>query len=110
LQQPRAAGSRNACSVFSLASQSSNPRASSRLRIALPLRSGIRDALRGQANKLREIFEFSLNYDPRRREEIGPSTARLGIQEDINPGLRVAAVEWACRILYPHQASVLPQV
>jgi EAL and modified HD-GYP domain-containing signal transduction protein len=70
----------------------------------------IRDALMGKANKLREIFEFALNYERGRWDEIGPSATRLGIQEDMIPGLYVAAVEWARRILYPHEAPVLPQV
>jgi c-di-GMP-related signal transduction protein len=68
----------------------------------------IRDALMGKANKLREIFEFALNYERGRWDEIGPSAARLGIQEDAIPELYVAAVEWARQILYPHEAPVLP--
>jgi c-di-GMP-related signal transduction protein len=70
----------------------------------------IRDALMGKANKLREIFEFALNHERGRWHEIGSSAARLGIQEDLIPGLYVAAVAWARQILYLHEASVVPQV
>jgi c-di-GMP-related signal transduction protein len=70
----------------------------------------IRDALLGKANQLREIFEFELHYEPGRWEEIGPSAAQLGIQQDVIPELYVAAVEWARRILHPNEAPVSPQV
>jgi hypothetical protein len=42
-----------------------------------------------------------LNYEHGRWDEIGPSAARLGIQEDLIPELYVASVEWARQILYP---------
>jgi c-di-GMP-related signal transduction protein len=70
----------------------------------------IRDALMGKANQLREIFEFVLNYERGRWDEIGPPAARLRIQADVIPALYVAAVEWARAILYPHEAPVSPQV
>jgi len=70
----------------------------------------IRDALMGKTNKLREIFEFALNYERGRWEEIGPSAARLGIQKDMIPALDVAAVEWARAILHPHETPVFAQV
>ncbi len=70
----------------------------------------IRDALMGKANKLREIFEFALYYERGRGDEIGPSAARMGIQEKGIPQLYAAAVEWARQILYPHEAPVSPQV
>ena len=70
----------------------------------------IRDALMGKANKLREIFEFALNYERGRWDEIGPSAARLGIQEDMIPALYVSAVEWARQILFPQEEPVAPQV
>jgi c-di-GMP-related signal transduction protein len=69
----------------------------------------IRDALMGKANKLREIFEFALNYERGHWDEIGPSAARLGIQEDTIAVLYVAAVEWARQILFPHEETVSPQ-
>jgi c-di-GMP-related signal transduction protein len=68
------------------------------------------DALMGKANELREIFEFALHYERGRSDEIGPSAARLAIQEDMIPALYVAAVEWARQIVYPHETPVLPQV
>jgi hypothetical protein len=64
----------------------------------------------GKAYKLREIFEFALNYEPGRWDEIGPSAARPGNQEDAIPELYVAAVEWSRQILQPHEAPVSPQV
>jgi hypothetical protein len=64
----------------------------------------------GKANKLREIFEFALNYERGRWDEIGPSAARLGIREDVIPALYVAAVEWARQIHSPHEAPVSPQL
>ncbi len=64
----------------------------------------------GKANKLREIFKFALNYEPGRWDEIGPSAARPGNQEDAFPELYVAAVEWSWQILQPHEAPVSPQV
>jgi c-di-GMP-related signal transduction protein len=70
----------------------------------------IRDALMGKANKLRDVFEFALNYERGRWDEIGPSAARLGIQEDVIPALYVSAVEWARQILFPQEAPVSPQV
>jgi c-di-GMP-related signal transduction protein len=70
----------------------------------------IRDALMGKADKFREIFEFALNYEHGRWDEIGPSAARLGIQEDLIPELYVASVEWARQILHPQEAPALPQV
>jgi c-di-GMP-related signal transduction protein len=69
----------------------------------------IRDALMGKANKLRAIFEFALNYERGRWDEIGPAAARLGIQEEVIPALYVAAVEWARQILSPQQEIVLPR-
>jgi len=69
----------------------------------------IRDALMGKANKLREIFEFALNYERGRWEEIGPAAAQLGIQEDVIPALYVEAVEWARQILSPQQEIVSPR-
>jgi c-di-GMP-related signal transduction protein len=70
----------------------------------------IRDALMGNANKLREISEFALNYEPGRWEEIGPAAARLGIHEDVIPALYVEAVEWARQTLSPQQEIVSPRV
>jgi EAL and modified HD-GYP domain-containing signal transduction protein len=70
----------------------------------------IRDALMGKANKLREIFEFALNYERGHWEEIGPSAARLGIQEDMIPALYVEAVEWARQMLFPREETVSPRV
>jgi c-di-GMP-related signal transduction protein len=69
----------------------------------------IRDALMGKANKLRAIFEFALNYERGRWDEIGPAAARLGIREEVIPALYVAAVEWARQILSPQQEIVLPR-
>jgi c-di-GMP-related signal transduction protein len=69
----------------------------------------IRDALMGKANKLREIFEFALNYERGCWEEIGPAAGRLGIQEDVIPALYVKAVEWARAILSPQQEIVSPR-
>jgi c-di-GMP-related signal transduction protein len=69
----------------------------------------IRDALMGKANQLREIFEFALNYERGRWDEIGPAAARLGIQEDVIPALYVEAVEWARQILSPQQEIVSPR-
>jgi c-di-GMP-related signal transduction protein len=69
----------------------------------------IRDALMGKANKLREIFEFALNYERGHWDEIGPSAARLGIREDAIPALYVAAVEWARQILSPQDQTAWPQ-
>jgi EAL and modified HD-GYP domain-containing signal transduction protein len=59
----------------------------------------IRDALLGHTNKLREIFDFVLNYERGRWDEIGPAAARLGIREDAIPALYMEAVEWAGRML-----------
>ncbi len=70
----------------------------------------IRDALMGKANKLRDVFEFALNYERGHWDEIGPSAARLGIQEDMIPALYVSAVEWARQILFPQEEPVAPQV
>jgi EAL and modified HD-GYP domain-containing signal transduction protein len=69
----------------------------------------IRDALMGKANKLRDIFEFALNYERGHWDEIGPSAARLGIQEDTISALYVTAVEWARQILFPLEETVPPQ-
>jgi len=59
----------------------------------------IRDALLGNTNRLREIFDFVLNYERGRWDEIGPAAARLGIREDAIPALYMEAVEWAGRML-----------
>lgn len=70
----------------------------------------IRDALMGKPNKLREVFEFVLNYERACWEEIGPAAARLGIREDAVPELYLAAVEWARQILTGHEETVSPSV
>jgi c-di-GMP-related signal transduction protein len=70
----------------------------------------IRDAPMGKANKLREIFEIALNYERGSWEEIGPSVARLGIQENRIPELYMAAMEWARQILSPQEEPVSPRV
>ncbi len=66
----------------------------------------IRDALLGNTNRLREIFDFVLNYEQGRWDEIGPSAARLGIREDAIPALYMEAVEWAGRMLSGAEETV----
>ena len=61
----------------------------------------IRDALMGKANKLREIFEFALNYEHGRWDEIGWSAARMGIQKDPISG----ALRGVCRMGAPDTLS-----
>jgi len=59
----------------------------------------IRDALLGNTNRLREIFDLVLNYEQGQWDEIASSAARMRICEDAIPALYMDAVEWARRML-----------
>jgi c-di-GMP-related signal transduction protein len=72
----------------------------------IAIREDIRDALLGNANKLRDIFEFVRNYERGRWEEISAAAARMGIPEDAIPPLYVEAVEWARQMLSGEEETV----
>ncbi|MGD0428742.1 MAG: HDOD domain-containing protein [Candidatus Acidiferrales bacterium] len=72
----------------------------------IAIREDIRDALLGNANKLRDIFEFVRNYERGCWEEISAAAARMGIREDAIPPLYVEAVEWARKMLSGDEETV----
>jgi c-di-GMP-related signal transduction protein len=71
----------------------------------IAIREDIRDALLGNSNKLRDIFEFVRNYEPGCWEEISAAAARMAIPEDAIPPLSVEAVEWARKMLSGDEAT-----
>jgi c-di-GMP-related signal transduction protein len=72
----------------------------------IAVREDIRDALLGNANKLRDIFEFVRNYERGCWEEISAAAARMGIRQDAISPLCVEAVEWARKMLSGDEETV----
>lgn len=56
---------------------------------------GIREALLGDSNVLREVFDVVLSYEAGAWEAMGAAAKRRRIPEEIVPGLFLQAVEWA---------------
>jgi c-di-GMP-related signal transduction protein len=65
----------------------------------VPIREEIRDALLGEANSLRDVLEFVLNYERGNWEEITIAAARMGVNEDAIPALYLESLDWAQLIL-----------
>ena len=65
----------------------------------IALRPEIRDALLGQPNSLRDIFDLALRYETGSWGGIEESAAKLGIEADSIAGSFIEAVDWAKKIL-----------
>lgn len=63
------------------------------------VRREIGEALLGEQNSLRKIFEISLLYEKGMWDEISGAAARVGIDANELPELFLHAVDWAHELL-----------
>jgi len=65
----------------------------------IALREDIRQALLGEKNRLRAVFDVALQYEKGAWDTISEDLARLGIPDTLFPELFLKAVDWASGIL-----------
>lgn len=65
----------------------------------IAVRADIRNALLGEKNRLRAVFDVALKYEMGAWDTISEDLERLGIREGLFPELFLRAVEWARGIL-----------
>jgi c-di-GMP-related signal transduction protein len=65
----------------------------------IAIREDIRQALLGEKNRLRAVFDVALQYEKGAWDTISEELARLGIPDTLFPELFLKAVDWANGIL-----------
>lgn len=68
----------------------------------VPIRDEIRDALLGNQNSFRQIFEIALHYEMGIWDSVEIEADLLGISVDTIPAMFLQAVEWAQGVLSGH--------
>jgi len=74
----------------------------------IAIHQGIHDALLGEKNKLRSVFDLVLHYEMGTWEEFEADAARLQVPEEIVPALFIQSVDWARGVLAGHDVSPTP--
>lgn len=74
----------------------------------IAIHEDIREALLGEKNKLREVFDLALHYEQGTWEEFEACTRRLAVREEIVPGLFMQSVDWARGVLAGHDVTNVP--
>jgi c-di-GMP-related signal transduction protein len=74
----------------------------------IAIHEDIRDALLGEKNRLREVFDLALHYEKGTWEEFEADAARLRVREDVVPGLFMQSVDWARGVLAGHDVTNAP--
>ena len=65
----------------------------------IAIREDIRNALLGEKNRLRAVFDVALKYEMGAWDKINDALGELGISENLFPDLFLRAVEWARGVL-----------
>ena len=68
----------------------------------ITIHEGIRDALLGKENALRNVFELALKYEMGKWDELSRDAYDLKIPEHLIPDLYVRALEWTSGLLSGH--------